>query len=94
MSVTVDDKTYYIVKVFLKPVHDRQEGEWMWLAVSSGYPAHFSIEPDAEHFPNVPDIDEIRKYSGMPWYCEHDLDVPPRIFRVRRILTVNRDEVI
>lgn len=94
MTVTVDDKTYHIVKVFLKPAHGRQEGKWQWLATSSGYPAHFSTESHAERFPNAPDIDEIRKYSGMPWYCEHDLDVPPRIFRVRNIHTIYRDEVI
>jgi len=94
VSIETTAQTYYVVKVFLNPAHGNREGKWEWLAVDSGYCSHSALEYGAFKFEEEPPITAIREYSGRPWYCRHDLEVPPRIFRVTETHTVQKDEVL
>lgn len=95
MQITEETQTYYKVKVFCLPEGRSVLGHRMWLREDElGCMSHTIFESNAERFAKPPTTEEIRKYSGHPRFCEHDTDIPPRIYKITRTVTVQTEEVI
>lgn len=99
----IETVTYYLVAVRLTP--EKSAGKqgnsvywgfnnphWEWLAIEQGYSSHTANKRWAYRFESPPSYDQIRQYSGFPWYCKHDLRVKPRIIKVTE--THTRDETL
>lgn len=95
------EEEYYLVSVELQQVkaHDgstlTKDGETGWLGITDDhYPQIYSAKGWAKQFKEFPNLSDIGKWDGMPWYCRIKPD-SSKVYKVQTTKTVTetREEV-